>query len=114
MSRRTAAIAAILMGVLLLVRPGSAQDNDFFAQGLRPNFAGDLARFPDAPLYTYQLELIPDFDQTLITGTGRIVYTNTTPDSLQEVVLRVYPNLSSFGGDATLSETTVNGAAVTL
>ena len=115
MIRRGATIAVILIAALLLVRPGIAQNSEvnFFSQGLRPNFAGDVARLPDAPVYTYELELIPDFEQTVLTGSGQILYTNTTPDSLGEVVLRLYPNLSSFGGDAIVSSATINGAPVT-
>jgi hypothetical protein len=82
---------------------------DFFAAGLRGAYITDLANFPDIPQYTYTLQILPDYDQTLLTGTGSIRYTNTTPDSLNEIVLRLYPNLITFGGDAVVENMRVNG-----
>lgn len=85
----------------------------FFSQGLRPQFAEDLNRFPDVPVYTFHLELIPDFEQVELSGTLDCTYTNTTPDVLNDLVFRLYANLDSFGGQAAVSDVMVNGSPVT-
>ena len=109
--------AVLIFALIILLNPAAAQNpvedsTDFFAQGMRPQFAGDLDRFPDIPQYTYLLTMVPDFDQTVLSGSGSIRYTNTTPDSPGEIVLRVYPNLASFGGDASLQNIRINGVSI--
>lgn len=78
--------------------------DEFFAQGLRAEFADDLVRFPDVPHYQFDLTLLPDFTQARLSGSLELTYTNTTSDTLNELVFRLYPNLDSFGGQATLSQ----------
>jgi hypothetical protein len=89
----------------------SAQSSpeEFFLQGLRPAFADDLAAYPNLPRHTYALTLSADYEQAVLAGTGRIVYTNLTGVVLDELVLRLYPNLVTFGGDAQLSNLRVDG-----
>lgn len=86
--------------------------NDLLAQGLRPDYQKDLERFPDIPFYDYKLTLTVDDSQAVLAGRGRIEYTNTTGEELSEIVLRLYPNLNNFGGDATLADVRVNGRSV--
>src|SRR5688572_25521279 len=97
----------ILMSLLPIVQAQEPVSPDF-ATGLRPDFVTDLERYPDIPLYNFDLEITPDFDQATILGTGSIHYTNTTPDILDTVVLRLYPNLDSFGGEVVLRNMMVN------
>lgn len=89
-----------------------ASGNDFFSQGMRPAFMADVADFAEVPQYIFHLALIPDFTQAKLTGTLDLTYTNTTPDALEALVFRLYANLESFGGQAAVSNVTVNGVSV--
>ncbi len=106
----------LVVGLLwLALGPVGAEENTpaedaFFAQGLRPAFAQTLTAYPDIPRYTYELQLDPTFEQVTLSGPARIRYTNTTPDALGEIVLRLYANLATFGGEAILQNTAVDGA----
>lgn len=107
----------LLVFILLFIsiHPSKAQEDtsrDFFAQGMRPGFAADLTRFPDIPQYTFRLELIPDFTQATITGTLELNYTNLTPDTLNDLVFRLYANLESFGGAAVINNIVINGIEI--
>lgn len=103
-------LCLLLTGLLTPVR---AQEDSLFAPGLRPQFQSDLARFALIPEYTANLQLTADFEQAVVSGAITIRYTNTTEVDLPDLVLRVYPNLRSFYGDATLSNVTVDGVPVT-
>lgn len=60
------------------------------ALALRPKFAADLDRFPDATCY--EIKLTVDLDTPTVTGHERIVYTNTEDVSLDALYLRLFPN----------------------
>lgn len=102
-------IVWVLIGSQLFSQISQPNQPDLFTAGLRPDYVGDLATFPDIPHYTYALTIEPEFEQTILSGTGNIRYTNTSPDTLQEIVIRLYPNLITFGGDATLENVRVDG-----
>ena len=65
---------------------------------LRPAFVTDLddPALQDAP--RYQLQLDVDLTQRVITGTAQITVTNRTENSWSNVALRLYPNLTHYGG----------------
>jgi len=82
-----------------------------FAPAMLPDFTGDLAAYPDAPRYTIDLALALDESGATLDGHQQVRYTNRTPGALGEVVFRLYPNLRSYGGEMTVSNVTVDGAA---
>lgn len=113
--------AAVLVGLAILLVGGfsplkaqmiAPDAPPFLAHGLRPQFVGDLEAFPDVPQYTFNLTLIADFDQAVLVGRGSLRYTNITPDILTEIVLRLYPNLETFGGDAVIENATISGEPI--
>jgi len=104
----------IIAALFFAVGGSQAQPPDevFLAQGLRPAVGGDLARFSAVPHYVLNLELLPDYEKTVLQGQVHILYTNTTPDTLNVVVLRLYPNYSTFSGDAYIENLRVDGQSI--
>lgn len=89
-----------------------SSDSDPMALGLRPAFVDDLAAYPATPRYTVDLNLTADFERADLIGRMSIVFTNTYTEPLDEIVIRTYPNLPSFGGDVRLSNATLNNNPV--
>ncbi len=81
-----------------------------FAPAMRPDFIGDLADYPGAPRYAIDLTLALDESGATLDGSQQVRYTNRTPDALDEIVFRLYPNLRSYGGEMAVSNVTVDGA----
>jgi hypothetical protein len=69
------------------------------ALALRPEFAADLDRFPDAT--QYEIELTVDLDAVTVTGHERVRYTNTEDVALDALYLRLFPNTPGYGGATT-------------
>jgi len=80
--------------------------------GLRIPYHDAVDTFNNLPHYQYDLTLTADFDQASLAGRGEILYTNITNRALNEIVLRLYANLQTFGGAAEISNVTVNGEPV--
>jgi len=72
------------------------------AQALRPEFAADLALFPDAT--RYEIELTVDLDAPAATGRERISYTNTEDVPLDTLYLRLFPNTPGYGGEMRVTD----------
>ncbi len=65
-------------------------DYSLFAQDLAPSAQAALSGLEDAPVYHLAFELSGDWRH--IAGQAEIRYTNTTPDTLDILVLRLNPN----------------------
>lgn len=97
-----------------------AQDNDpssedrlaYFGDAMHPDYRDDILAFPDAPLYTLDVALTATNEQASISGTLSVEYTNQTPDNLNDIVFRLYPNLPSYGGQTTVSDVSIDGQTV--
>jgi hypothetical protein len=93
-------------------RAQSGQLDPSLALGLRPDYAGDLQTWGSLPLYRFDLSLMADYEQARLAGSGSIHYTNLSGEALGEIVLRLYPNYRTFGGQATLSNLRVDGQTI--
>lgn len=82
----------------------------YFGDTMRPDFRQDIVDFSNAPLYTLNAQLVMDAEKTLINGQLTVEYTNQSPDNLNDIVFRLYPNLDSFAGETTVSTIMVDGA----
>lgn len=85
----------------------------YFNDAMRSGFQEDVLVAPDAPLYTMDVALTATNNQASISGTLFVEYTNQTPDTLNEIVFRLYPNLSSYGGRMTVSNVMVDDQSIT-
>lgn len=79
-----------------------------FAAELAPSSCAALEQLSGAPVYHLELTLADDWRS--LAGEAEIRYTNTTPDALEELVLRLNPN--ALGGVMTVNELTVAGWAM--
>lgn len=80
------------------------------ALALRPEFAADLNRFPDAT--RYEIELTVDLGAATITGHERVEYTNTRDVPLGDLYLRLFPNTPGYGGAMTATNVMLDGRLV--
>ncbi|MDP2777644.1 MAG: M1 family metallopeptidase [Anaerolineales bacterium] len=87
----------------------SPTDPPDFESGLIPEYHGILQELSDASLYS--VEFIIADDLVHISGTEKVIYTNTEEVSLSEIQLRLFPNI--LGGKMLVDNVKVNGNAVT-
>ena len=80
------------------------------APALRPEFAADLALFPNAT--RYEIELTIDLDAIIVTGHERAIYTNTEEVPLDALYLRLFPNTPGYGGAMTATNVLLDGEPV--
>ncbi len=83
-----------------------------FRPAMLPAYQGDMMFYSTAPRYTISLGIAPGADETLISGQQTVTYTNRLSVPLDTLVFRLYPNLDSYGGQMTVGEATVGGAAI--
>jgi hypothetical protein len=84
-------------------------DRSLFRGGLIPVEQSTLALRPDASMYHISITL--DTDLSSLTGREEVRYTNTEDVLLNEIDLRLFPNVG--GGQSTVSQLTVDGEPVT-
>lgn len=82
-----------------------------YQPALKPEFAADVFRLPDATRYDIEVRILSG-DAPRLIGQASVRYTNTEPEPLRRVVFRLYPNLPEYGGSMTVNAVTVNGAPV--
>ena len=80
-----------------------------FENGLMPEYQSALKELKDASLYTIELKISDDLFH--IIGSEEVRYTNNEDVNLDEVQLRLFPNI--LGGEMTVSDVKVHGNAVT-
>ncbi len=81
-----------------------------YATALRPGFERDLLALVDAP--RYDIEITIDPEQRVISGTQRTRYVNRENVSLNELVVRLYPNTAYMGGGMALQAVQLDGRPV--
>jgi len=81
-----------------------------YALALRRPFMADLDRLQQVPRYDIALALNPA--ARLITGQQTTRYVNREGATLNEIMLRLYPNTAYMGGDMQVSDVVVAGAPV--
>jgi len=85
------------------------EERELFSPGLVTAARDVLKQMPDATVYHIQIEL--DADMTELKGREEVRYTNTEDVALQDVRLRLYPNL--LGGEMHIPEVQVDGQPIT-
>jgi len=89
----------------------NSDETTLFEQAMRPAFVADVSRLPQATRYRLDLRVAPDL--LTLTGTAHISYTNQEKEPLNEIVVRLLPNLPAFGASMTLDAVLVDGHPVT-
>ncbi len=87
--------------------PPSEEHN--FESGLVPEYQSIVQTLDDASLYSIEFVIADDLYH--ITGSEKVTYTNTENINLNEIHLRLFPNI--LGGDMLVQNTKVNGTDVT-
>ncbi len=85
-------------------------DLDPFEQSMRPAFVADVAGLENVT--RYWLDLRVDLAALTLSGTAQIRYTNQEDEPLDQIVLRLLPNLPGFGASMTLNAISVDGGPV--
>lgn len=85
------------------------EDRSLFQSGLVTSEQSVLNELPDASVYHIEFTIAEDMYH--IAGMEEVRYTNTEDIPLDEVQLRLFPNI--LGGEMTVSNTTVDGQAMT-
>lgn len=80
------------------------------APAMRPAFEDDLAAV--GPLSQYRIEVTVDSEQATVSGRETVRYVNGDPVAQDVIYFRLFPNLSSYGGEMTVSNLRVAGEAV--
>ncbi|MBK8784077.1 MAG: M1 family metallopeptidase [Anaerolineales bacterium] len=80
-----------------------------FESGLMPEYQGIVQKLKDASLYTIEFVIADDLYH--ITGSEEVRYTNNEDVNLDEIQLRLFPNI--LGGNMTVKNVKVNGDDVT-
>jgi aminopeptidase N len=114
-------LIASLLSVLVLVAAAlstaAAQGPDDwtapYRPAMRPQFADDLARFPNLPRYDLDLRLAVTEEAATLSGHETVFYTNRAALSLNTIVFRLFPNLDSYGGALEVANVTLGGVPVT-
>ncbi|MBN2303587.1 MAG: M1 family metallopeptidase [Anaerolineae bacterium] len=83
-----------------------------YRAAMRPGFKDDVDRFVDAPRYTIEAQLVFEDDAAIIRGVEQVRYTNHSPDTLGEIVFRLYANLPALGGRMVVQRAEINGDPV--
>ncbi|MBI5928237.1 MAG: M1 family metallopeptidase [Chloroflexi bacterium] len=84
---------------------------DQFASAMRPEFVGDIQQGSSRRHYieaTFEMTPLA----SIVNGVQRVYYTNTSPDTLNEIVFRLAPNTPSVGWRLAVSDVMVNGQPV--
>ncbi len=123
-NRRSSRLLLNLGGTLLLLlvmisligsRDDQSMTEAFLARqaaAVRPSFQSDLESLADAPRYSLQAAVDPDTGD--VAGQMTLDYTNTTQDTLSELVFRLFPNADTIYGGGSLSVSKVVHGEITL
>ena len=106
--------SALLIMLLAACGRGDADAVDIY-QKYRPALKADHQGIFDslAPMPRYDLDVELDAENSVLTGTASIFVPNTTQDSWNDLVFRLYPTLEQYGGFMTFRGASVNGQPVT-
>lgn len=87
-------------------------DVDRFRAAMRPAFAGDIDAFVDRNRYYIEASLVFEDSTAIIRGAERVRYTNHSPDTLDQIVFRLYANLPALGGRMKIYRAFLNDAPI--
>ena len=85
------------------------EDRSLFKSGLVKSEQSVLTELPNASVYHIEFKIADDIFH--VSGTEEVRYTNAEDVALDQVQLRLFPNL--LGGEMTVSNLTVDGQSVT-
>lgn len=85
---------------------------DKFREAMRDEYRADIDEWIDGNRYYIEATLTFENQIALITGAERVRYTNHSPDTLDRIVFRLYPNLPAFGGRMVVYRAAVNDVPV--
>jgi hypothetical protein len=82
------------------------------AAALQPAFQSDLEHLATAPRYTLQATIDPQSGS--VSGQMTLQFTNNTPDTLSELLFRLFPNATAIYGGGSLNVTGVTEEGASL
>lgn len=86
-------------------------DVSIHKQAMKPAFASDVDQFVNANRYRIVARLSIETD-AIIRGAERVRFTNRTPDTLTEIVFRLYPNSPVLAGRMNVTHVTLDNGEV--
>ena len=90
-----------------VARPDEGSTLERHRLAMRPGFAGDLEAL--APLPHYSIEVTVNPKESLVRGSQVVSYVNRDTLPQTEVYFRLFPNLTAYGGEMTVSDVRVDG-----
>ena len=119
MKRLTGYMSAIVLIALVVAgwsvaAQGGPDVPEVYRAAMLPASEADLDATEQArPAYALAVTLTLDAETVRFSGDETLQVTNTSPDAWDSVVLRLYPNLESYGGQMTVGQVWVENQAVT-
>ncbi len=96
-----------------LAVPDADWDNrEPYKASMREGFEDKLFAYENPNRYRIDFELSFPGQLATINGAQRVLYTNTSTDTLDRVMFRLYPNLAAFGAFMSVEDVTMNGEPV--
>ncbi len=92
--------------------PVDWENVEHFRAAMRPGYEGDIDAFVDRNRYYIEATLTFENAIAVIRGAERVRYTNHSADVLNEIVFRLYPNLSALGGRMRVYQAALNDQPV--
>ena len=92
--------------------PGGLGGRGAFPRGDASGFEDDIDGFVDRNRYYIEATLTFEDAIAMIRGAERVRYTNRSADVLNEIVFRLYPNLSALGGRMGVYQAALNDQPV--
>lgn len=113
MIRTAFAVSLALIALLFLLTACRAKPPaDPFAiyrAAMRPQAVGDLDSPHVRQLPRYWLTYTVNYGQRSLQGSERVLYTHHSETPVRDIYLRLYPNLSYYGGKMEITNATING-----
>ncbi len=108
-------VSLVLLHTWVPAAAAGLNDTDVLQQrqAMHSSAVNDIQATSMVPYYTIDGTVNPDPKKLTFTATETIVYTNRTSVALQNIGLRLYPNLTDVGGSCILTTVKVDGSVVT-
>jgi hypothetical protein len=110
-------VTTVLLGGLLLIGACARRSTPAvdpyaaYRPAVKAEFQDDFDQMDQAPRYAINVVLDPSGE--VLSGTAEILITNPGPDPWKYLVFRLYPMLSQYGGNMTITSVLIDGQPTT-
>lgn len=87
-------------------------NTEHFAQAMHADYATDIDEWVDGNRYFIEASVDLNTTNAIVSGSQRAKYVNTSEDTLDTVVFRLYPNSPEMGGDMQIQSVKIDDQAV--